>query len=113
VNRGAYLVQALGHCGECHTPRNFLGAKKESRALAGAKLGEGATTSNLTPTRLKSVSDADLKAVLRSGMTAEGDVLASSMAEVVENTTSKLTQADLDAILAYLRTLPPLPNEPK
>ena len=113
LNRGAYLVQALGHCGECHTPRNFLGAKKESRELGGAKLGEGTAAPNLTPTRLKSVSDADLKAVLRSGTTAEGDVLASSMAEVVENTTSKITEADLDAIVAYLRALPALPNEPK
>src|SRR5258708_29824841 len=113
LNRGAYLVQALGHCGECHTPRNFLGAKQESRQLGGAKLGEGAKSSNLTPTRLKNVSDAELKSILRSGMTADGDVLASSMGEVVENTTSQITEQDLDALLAYLRSLPPLPDEPK
>jgi mono/diheme cytochrome c family protein len=114
LNRGAYLVQALGHCGECHTPRNFLGGTKSSRLLAGAKLPEGGgTASNLTPTRLKNVSDADLKSILRSGMTADGDVLATSMAEVVENTTSKLTDPDMDALVAYLRTLPPLPDEPK
>jgi mono/diheme cytochrome c family protein len=114
VNRGAYLVQALGHCGECHTPRNFLGGTKASRLLAGAKLPEGGgSASNLTPTRLKNVSDADLKSILRSGMTADGDVLATSMAEVVENTTSKLTDPDMDALVAYLRTLPPLPDAPK
>ena len=53
VNRGAYLVQALGHCGECHTPRNFLGGLKKDRALAGGKLDEGKATPvnspNLTP----------------------------------------------------------------
>jgi hypothetical protein len=46
-------------------------------------------------------------------VTSDGDVLASSMAEVVENTTSKLTDPDLDALVAYLRSLPPLPDEPK
>src|SRR5262245_12211671 len=57
VNRGAYLVEALGHCGECHTPRNFLGGTKKSRLLAGAKFEEGKSpASNLTPTRLKKVS---------------------------------------------------------
>ena len=112
LNRGAYLVQALGHCGECHTPRNWLGAPKTSRYLAGAKIGD-ATASNLTPTRLKKLSDAELKEVLRTGLTPDGDVLAESMAEVVQNTTSQLTQQDLDALIAYLRSLPPLPDEPK
>jgi mono/diheme cytochrome c family protein len=112
-NRGAYFVQALGHCGECHTPRNFLGGPKTSRFLAGAKLSDGAAASNLTPTRLKKLDDGELKEVLRTGLTPEGDVLAESMAEVVQNTTSKLTPQDLDALVAYLRSLPPLPEEPK
>ena len=112
LNRGAYLVQALGHCGECHTPRNFLGAMKTSRFLGGAKLGETAVP-NITPTKLKKVSDAELKEVLRTAMTSDGDVLAESMAEVVRNTTSQLTEQDLDAMLAYLRSLPPLPDESK
>ena len=113
LNRGAYLVQALGHCGECHTPRNWLGASKRSRFLAGAKLGDGASAANLTPTRLKKSSDAELKEILRTGLAPDGDVLAESMAEVVQNTTSRLTPQDLDALLAYLRSLPPLPDEPK
>jgi mono/diheme cytochrome c family protein len=113
LNRGAYLVIALGHCGECHTPRNFLGGSKHSRFLAGAKLPDGAASSNLTPTRLKKLGDGELKEVLRTGLTPEGDVLAESMAEVVQNTTSKLTPQDLDALVAYLRSLPPLPEEPK
>jgi len=112
LNRGEYLVKALGHCGECHTPRNFFGAPKTSRFLAGAKLGETAVP-NITPARLKKVSDGELKEVLRTAMTSDGDVLAESMAEVVRNTTSQLTDQDLDAVLAYLRSLPPLPDEPK
>jgi len=114
LNRGAYLVEALGHCGECHTPRNFLGGTKRSRMLAGATFEAGkAPASNLTPTRLKKVSDAELKSILQSGVTSDGDMLATSMAEVFENTTSKLTEQDLDALVAYLRSLPPLPDEPK
>jgi len=112
LNRGAYLVQALGHCGECHTPRNFLGAPKKDRFLAGAKLGETAVP-NITPTRLKKVSDGELKEVLQTGMTSDGDVLAESMGEVVRNTTSQLSVPDLNAMIAYLRSLPALPDEPK
>jgi mono/diheme cytochrome c family protein len=113
VNRGSYLVNALGHCGECHTPRNFLGGPKRSRHLAGAKLAEGADSSNLTPTRLKKKDDAEVKDFLLTGMTPDGDVAAESMGEVVRNTTSQLSPQDLDAVIAYLRSLPPLPDEPK
>jgi mono/diheme cytochrome c family protein len=113
VNRGSYLVNALGHCGECHTPRNFLGGMKRSRHLAGAKLGERTSAANLTPARLKKKSDAEVKDFLQTGMTPDGDVAAEAMSEVVRNTTSQLTPADLDAVVAYLRSLPPLPDEPK
>jgi mono/diheme cytochrome c family protein len=113
VNRGAYLVQALGHCGECHTPRNALGGMKQDRFLAGGKGPEGKNIPNLTPTRLKKQSDAEVREFLLTGMTPDGDVAADAMGEVVTNTTSKLTPEDLAAIIAYLRTLPPLPEEPK
>jgi mono/diheme cytochrome c family protein len=113
VNRGAYLVQALGHCGECHTPRNVLGGPRSDRYLAGGKGPEGKGVPNLTPTRLKKSSDKDLKDLLTTGLTPDGDVPAKAMAEVIENTTSKLTPDDLAAVIAYLRTLPPLPEEPK
>lgn len=113
LNRGAYLAQALGHCGECHTPRNFFGAAKASRTLAGARLAEGASAPNLTPTRLKKQSDRDLKDFLQTGQTPDGDVVGETMGEVIRNTTSQLTAPDLDALIAYLRALPPLPDEPK
>jgi mono/diheme cytochrome c family protein len=109
LNRGRYLTTALGHCGECHTPRNFLGATKRSRVFAGAK----DVAPNLTPTRLAKKGDGEIKEFLRTGLTPDGDVAAESMAEVVQNTTSQLTPQDLDALVAYLRSLPPLPDEAK
>jgi mono/diheme cytochrome c family protein len=112
LNRGAYLIHALGHCGECHTPRNFLGGQKKGRALAGGKLPEGRVP-NLTPTGLKKWNDGQLKDFLRTGATPEGDTTSDVMYEVVRNTTSQLTAQDLDALVAYLRSLPPLPDEPK
>lgn len=112
VNRGAYLAGPLGHCGECHTPRNFLGGPKSGRALAGGRIAEGRTP-NLTPTRLKRWSDRQLAEFLRTGTTPEGDVASDPMDEVIRNTTSQLTPEDLAALIAYLRSRPPLPAEPK
>ena len=109
LTRGRYLITALGHCGECHTPRNFLGAPKKSQFLAGAK----DVAPNLTPTRLKSWGDADLRNFLTSGLTAEGDVPAKEMGEVISNTTSQLAPQDLNALIAYLRSVPPLPEAAK
>ena len=113
ANRGAYLVQALGHCSECHTPRNFLGGPKTSRFLAGGKGPDGKDVANLTPARLKKWSDKDLQDLLTTGIDPEGDVVAETMGEVVRNTTSQLAPADLNALIAYLRTLPPIPSEKK
>ena len=111
LNRGAYLVQALGHCGECHTPRNFLGGPKRDRFLAGGKGPDGKGVPNLTPTRLKKLSDAELKDFLVSGTTPDGDVPAEAMGEVIRNTTSQLSTEDLAALMAYLRSLAPLADE--
>lgn len=112
VNRGAYLVRALGHCGECHTPRNLLGGPRRDRFLAGTRKGpDGKSAPNLTPARLKQWRDADLRTLLQTGFTPDGDVVAETMGEVVRNTTGKLTPGDLGAMIAYLRSLPPLPEE--
>lgn len=112
VNRGAYLVGVLGHCAECHTPRNLLGGPKASRSLAGGKIPEG-RTANLTPKGLKKWNDRDLREFLRSGATPEGDVPADAMYEVIRNTTSQLTAEDLAALIAYLRALAPIADEPR
>src|SRR5437773_10270132 len=113
ANRGAYLVQALGHCSECHTPRNFFGGPKTSRFLAGGKGPDGKDVANRTPTGLKKQSDRELADFLTTGLTAEGDVPAEAMGEVIRNTTSQLAPADLNALIAYLRTLPPVASEKK
>jgi mono/diheme cytochrome c family protein len=114
VNRGAYLVEALGHCGECHTPRNLLGGTNRDRLLAGSKTGpDGKAVPNLTPSKLKKWDDAELKEFLQTGLTPDGDVAAETMGEVIRNTTSQLTPEDLAAVIAYLRALVPLTDEPK
>lgn len=105
VARGAYLVNVLGHCGECHTPRNFLGGPDTKALLSGAVIPEGKVP-NLTPTRLKKWSDAELKEYLKTGNAPNGDVVLEPMSEVVTNTTSQLTPEDLAAMVAYLRTVP-------
>ncbi len=114
LNRGAYLVGALGHCGECHTPRTALGGPRRDRLLAGAAQGpEGKSVPNLTPARLKKWDDNELREFLLAGITPDGDVAAETMGEVIRNTTSQLTPQDLAAIIAYLRSLPALPDEPR
>jgi mono/diheme cytochrome c family protein len=107
VKRGAYLVRALGHCQECHSERSFLGAIKRGGELAGAV----GFAPNLTPdpdTGLGKWSPADFQDFLKMGMTRDGDFVGGEMAEVVRNSTSKLTDSDLAAVIAYLRSVPPV-----
>ena len=96
-----------------HTPRNFLGGLRKDRFLAGGKGPDRKSVPNLTPTRLKKWSDGELKDFLTTGMYSDGDIPAEAMAEVIRNTTSQLTPQDLDAVIEYLRSLPPQPEEPK
>jgi mono/diheme cytochrome c family protein len=114
LSRGRYLVDALGHCGECHTPRNWLGVSIRSRYLAGARDGpEGDKVPNITPDRDDGIGrwDADdLAWFLESGELPGGDYTGGLMTEVVDNATAKLTAADRDAMVAYLRSLSPLPG---
>jgi mono/diheme cytochrome c family protein len=109
VARGAYVASALGHCTECHTPRNSLGGLIKERTLAGGLIAEGRTP-NLTPTRLARWTDPQLSEYLRTGTTPEGDVPSEAMDEVIRNSTSSLTPGDLTALVAYLRNLPPIPD---
>lgn len=112
LNRGAYLSIALAHCGECHTPRNFLGALRRNKELSGGSLPEGQAP-NLTPTRLKRWSDIQLQQFLRTGLTPEGDATSDVMYEVVRNSTSQLSDPDIRALIAYLRSLTSLPDGTK
>jgi mono/diheme cytochrome c family protein len=111
-NRGAYLVNVLGHCGECHTSRNRFGARIASRHLAGNPDGpEGKAVPNITPHEEDGIgawSDYDIREYLKEGLTPEGDVAGGVMAEVIEDSLSFLTRADADAIVTYLRSVPAL-----
>ncbi len=110
-NRGRYLVDALGHCGECHTPRSLLGGMNQDRYLGGNPDGvEGDKVPNITAHRkgIGGWSDGDLALLLETGLTPEGDVVGGAMGEVIRNSTSKLTAADRAAIVAYLKAVPPL-----
>ncbi|MBP2231970.1 mono/diheme cytochrome c family protein [Azospirillum agricola] len=110
-NRGRYLVDALGHCAECHSPRSMLGGLDGDRYLAGNPRGpDGGKVPNITPhpKGLGDWSDGDLTLMLETGLLPDGDVAGGAMAEVVRNSTSKLTAEDRAAIAAYLRTVPAL-----
>lgn len=104
-NRGAFLVEAAGHCAACHTPRNFLGALKESEQFAGSSdLPGGGTSPAIHAEALKARGwDVDsLAYALNTGVTPEGDVLGSSMGEVIQQGTSFLSERDRRAIATYL-----------
>ena len=105
--RGRYLVEALGHCAECHTPRNALGGLDRARWLGGAPSPDGkGTIPNITPGKLD-WSAADIAAYLKTGFTPDFDSAGGEMAEVVQNM-SHLSDDDRAAIAAYLKTVPPV-----
>jgi mono/diheme cytochrome c family protein len=113
-NRGRYLVEGLGHCGACHTPKNFLGADQRDRAFAGNAVDgmfaprlDGAARSGL-----KSWSADDIAEYLQSGRNARSHA-GQVMSEVVVNSTSKMSDSDIRAITVYLKSLPAGPPEPK
>ncbi|MBT5415415.1 MAG: c-type cytochrome [Rhodospirillaceae bacterium] len=111
-NRGAYLVKALVHCGECHTPRDSFGGPETDLAYAGTTDGpEGAIVPNITPDPETGIGDwsaGDLDFFLSLGMLPDGDVTGDVMYEVIEHGTSKLTAADREAIAVFLQALPPI-----
>ena len=105
--RGRYLAEALGHCGECHTPRNILGGLQKSRWLAGAPIpGSKGSFPNITPAKLD-WSEADLVEYFTSGFTPEFDSAGGQMVEVIGNL-SRLPREDRAAIAAYLKAVPPM-----
>lgn len=103
--RGRYIAEALGHCGECHTPRNMLGGMDRSRWLGGAPnpSGEGRIP-NITPDKLQWAA-ADIVQYLTTGFTPEFDVVGGLMAHVVENM-GRLPESDRLAVAEYLLAVP-------
>ncbi len=110
--RGRYLVEALGHCGECHTPRDRLGGPRTERWLAGGAAPEGeGRVPNITPHAdgIGGWSEKDIAYYLESGFTPDFDTVGGSMVDVQENL-AKLSAADRAAIAAYLKAVPALPK---
>ena len=103
--RGRYLVEALGHCGECHTPRNALGGLDYSAWLGGAPDPSGkGKVPDISPQGLD-WSATDIAYYLESGFTPEFDSAGGHMAHVIENM-ARLPAEDRAAIAAYLKALP-------
>ena len=110
-NRGAYLVRHLGHCSECHSPRNVLGGIDRSRELTGNPAGpEGKKIPDITAdstTGIGNWSVDEIEFFLETGVLPDGDFAGSSMSAVIEDNTSKLTAGDRRAIATYLKDLKP------
>ena len=109
-NRGAYLAEALTHCGDCHTPRNLAQALDNRRKFAGA-VTAGWRAYNITPDTVSGIggwSDTELAEYLHSGHAAGRGLAGGPMAEEIDVSTSTLTGADLQALITYLRSVPAL-----
>ena len=112
INRGAYLTGALAHCSACHTPRNpFMGERSGAgAALSGAPLGSWHAP-NITSDAVSGIggwSDAELAQYLKTGQVAGKAQAAGGMAEAIQNSLQYLHDDDIKAMVAYLRTVPPV-----
>ncbi len=107
-NRGAYLVEAMAHCGECHTPRNLMQALNNREKFAGA-VQAGWRAYNITRDPKSGVgawSEADLAHYLAAGHADGRGTASGPMGEAVDNSLQYLTQGDITAIVTYLRSVP-------
>lgn len=110
-NRGSEIVNGLGHCSGCHTPKNLLGANKSNQAFYGGAL-ENTFAPDLTRnqrTGLGRWTVDEIAEYLKTGRNARAGA-SSSMAEVITYSTSLMSDVDLRAIAVYLKELPPSPN---
>ena len=111
-NHGSYLVETLGHCAECHTPRKILGGLDKKKWLSGAKaIKNESAAPNITPhkTGLLEWTEDDIVNYLETGFTPDFDSAGGKMVDVLENL-SKAPKADLQAIAKYLSSIEPLSN---
>ena len=100
LDRGAYLARNLGHCGECHTPRNALGIPDHSREFAGAELGDE-IIEPIDADALIEWTANNFDIFLLLGLKPDGEFVGGDMNEVIEHNTSKLTDEDRDALAAF------------
>jgi mono/diheme cytochrome c family protein len=117
VARGEYLVRAVGHCGECHTPRTMTMATDNSRFLAGNPKGpEDSVVPNITPDKDTGLTWTieQIAEYMGTGNKPDGDVAGGLMGEVIQGTTAgykDMTKADLLAIAHYLKSVAPVHNK--
>ena len=114
-NRGAYLVDGLGHCGACHTPRNFLGAEKDDKHLAGGDYNDKIPGGEVRPwaavnltqadSGLKTWSVSDLTGYLHTGHGQRAGSFG-PMNEIIGNSLRQLSAADVAAMAVYIKSLP-------
>lgn len=112
VTLGRYLVEGPGHCGECHTPRDFAGGTDKTRWLSGAVAAEGeGVVPNITSGEggIGDWSESDIASYFETGFTPEFDSVGGAMVEVQRNL-ARLEAADREAIASYLKAVPPHPN---
>jgi len=108
-NRGAYLVNGLAHCSECHTPRNLMFARKQNEALSGGVV-DGWKAWNITPDKETGIglwTDAQLVSYLSAGYASGHGAASASMRQAIDLSLSQLPAADIKAIVTYLRTVTP------
>lgn len=110
VERGRYLVEGPGHCGECHTPRDAMGGLRYDAWLSGGPNPDGeGSIPNITPGGLDWAAS-DIAYYLESGFTPDFDSAGGSMVSVIRNT-SQLPAEDREAIAAYLKAVPPVASD--
>ena len=112
-NRGAYLVTAFTHCGECHTPRNLAGALDRDLWMAGTEDGpEGDAVPNITPARATGLgwSVDQLAFFLKTGTKPDWESAEGVMGEAVTDGYKYLTDKDIRAIARYINMLPAIEN---
>jgi mono/diheme cytochrome c family protein len=115
VERGEYLAR-LSRCGDCHTPRNEDGTQNMEMFLAGNRISDDEVAWNITPheeTGIGLLSEEEIATFLRTGMFADGSQVAGTMGMNIENFYSHLTEEDALAIAAFLKSIPPVENEPE
>jgi mono/diheme cytochrome c family protein len=112
-NRGAYLVEAAGHCGECHTPRNLMQALDQRRKFAGGT-AEGWNAYNISTDKVSGIGNWSIEALaayLSTGHAKGHGAASGPMGEAVELSLSSLTKSDINAIVTYLRTVPAITGD--
>ncbi|MBY5445762.1 c-type cytochrome [Rhizobium leguminosarum] len=114
-NRGAYLVEALEHCGECHTPRGLMFQRKQSESLSGSEV-DGWKAWNITSDPDSGIglwTNDEIGSFLSKGHANGHGPAGGAMREAVDLSLSKLPTSDIEAIVAFLRTVPPIESDEK